>query len=397
MCRGVRGGAIVGGAATPIVLTAGLPLEKHMIIDAHAHLVTPLSLLGVRTGLEVSGGQHSLEWLQAMLPQADLDAALEKNIKLMDEVGTDLQIVSPRPFMLMHSHRRFKDVATWVRLQNDIIHQNVRKHPTRFRGMAALPQVNGLPIETTFDELHRCINDLGFVGILVNPDPSEGKGDSPHIGEDYWRPLWEKAAQLDVPILIHSAGCCGRETYDEHFATEESMAITKLAHTDIFERHPKLKIIISHGGGAIPYQIGRWRSHWLMSQGATKPHIARYFKDLEEAAKARKAFPERPADLETFDDVLRKFYFDTDVHDPESMKLLFGKVGVDRCLFGTERPGSGGGLNLATGRPMDDLKYTIDHIDTLTEEDRRKLYQDNALNVFSRIPREIIGERLAHG
>lgn len=365
-----------------------------MIIDSHAHLVTPLSLLGIRTGLEVSGGQHSLKWLKAMLPQSDLDAALAKNITTMDEVGTDLQIISPRPFTLMHSHHRFGDVDIWIRLQNDIIHDNVLKHPTRFCGMAALPQVNGLPIKTVFAELDRCINELGFVGILLNPDPSEGKGDSPHLGSEYWFPLWEKLADLDVPALIHSAGCCGRETYDEHFATEESMAITKLSHSDVFARHPGLKIIISHGGGAIPYQIGRWRSHWFMTQAAEDPRIAQYFKALQVAGKAGEPLPPAPAELETFDDVLKKFYFDTDVHDPESMKLLFGKVGVDRCLFGTERPGSGGGIDLASGRPMDDLKYTIDNLDTLTPADRVKLYQDNALKVFTRIPPEICEGRL---
>lgn len=368
-----------------------------MIIDAHAHLVTPLSLLGIRAGLQVSGGQHSLKWLQAMLPQADLDAAVEKNLKVMDDVGTDMQIISPRPFTLMHSHDRLDDIELWVRLQNDIIHQNVEKHPRRFRGMAALPQMNGAPIEMCFPELDRCINELGFVAIMLNPDPAEGKGDGPHLGAAYWDPLWRKLEAMDVPALIHSAGCCGRETYDEHFATEESMAITKLAHTDVFDRHPNLKIIIAHGGGAIPYQIGRWRSHWLMSQGANKPHIGAYFKQVEEAAKAGRAFPERPADLVTFDDMLRKFYFDTDVHDPTSMQLLFEKVGVDRCLFGTERPGSGGGLNLETGRPLDDLKYTIDNIASLTPADRRALYQDNALKLFSRIPRDLVQDRIDHG
>lgn len=368
-----------------------------MIIDAHAHLVTPLSLLGIRTGLEVSGGQHSLKWLQSMLPEADLDAAVEKNLRIMDEVGTDLQIVSPRPFTLMHSHHRFEDIQIWVRLQNDLIHRNVERHPSRFRGMAALPQMNGLPIETTFEELDRCIDDLGFVGVLINPDPAEGKGNGPHLGQPYWDPLWEKLARMDVPALIHSAGCCGRETYDEHFATEESLAITKLAHTDVFDRFPDLKIIIAHGGGAIPYQIGRWRSHWLMSQGADKPHIARYFADVEKAAKAGQPLPERPDDLVTFDEVLRRFYFDTGVHDPTSMQLLFDKVGVDRCVFGTERPGSGGGLDLATGRPMDDLRYTIDRIGSLTPRDRQALYQDNALKLFTRIPQEIIAGRIDDG
>jgi 4-oxalmesaconate hydratase len=368
-----------------------------MIIDAHAHLVTPLSLLGVRSALQVSGGQHSLEWIREMLPQADLDAALEKNLKLMDEVGTDMQILSPRPFTLMHSHHRFDDVDVWVRLQNDLIAENVHKHPTRFRGMGALPQVNGLPIETCFAEFDRCIDALGFVGMLVNPDPSEGKGDSPHLGESYWDPLWARAAERDVPILIHSAGCCGRENYDEHFATEESLAITKLAHSDVFGRFPGLKIMIAHGGGTIPYQIGRWRSHWLIKQGATKPHLGAYFAALAAAAKAGQPHPARPEDLETFDDVLKRFYFDTDLHDPDALRLLIGKVGIDRCLFGTERPGSGGGLNLETGFPLDDIKRTLDSIETLSDADRRRLYRDNALAVFTRIPADIVAGYDARG
>lgn len=364
-----------------------------MIIDVHAHLVTPMSIMGLRSVLQVSGGQHSLKWLMTAVPQADMEAAVQRNLALMDEVGTDIQILSPRPYTLMHSHHRFDDVNLWVRLQNELIHQNVEEYPTRFRGMCALPQLNGLPIEATFEELDRCVNELGFVGVLLNPDPSEGVGNSPHLGEDYWFPLWEKVAELDVPVLIHSAGCCGRETYDEHFCSEESLAITKLSHTDIFDRFPGIKIIISHGGGAIPYQIGRWRSHWLLKQGAERPHIGKYFKDLEAAAKAGAALPPPPEDLETFDDVLRKFYFDTDIHDEDSLKLLFGKVGIDRCMFGTERPGSGGAPNLKTGRPLDDLRYTIDNLDTLTAADRKMLFESNALKVFSRIPRDILKGR----
>jgi 4-oxalmesaconate hydratase len=134
-----------------------------------------------------------------------------------------------------------------------------------------------------------------------------------------------------------------------------------------------------------------------MSQAAEQPHIAAYFRELEDAAKGGRPFPEQPGDLVTFDQVLRKFYFDTDVHDATSMQLLFEKVGVDRCLFGTERPGSGGGLDLRTGRPMDDLKYTIDHIPSLTPADRRALYQDNALKVFNRIPRALVEDRMDHG
>jgi 4-oxalmesaconate hydratase len=365
-----------------------------VIIDVHAHLVTPLSILGIRTALQVSGGQHSLEWIKSNhLSPEDLTQAVEKNIATMNKVGTDMQFLSPRPFTLMHSHPRIEDVKTWVGLQNDLIHANVEKYPTRFRGIAALPQVNQQPVEIVFDELTRCIDELGFVGVLVNPDPSEGLGTSPTIGDAYWYPLWQKLVDYDIPALIHSAGCCGRETYDEHFATEESLAITSIAHSDVFERFPTLKLIIAHGGGAIPYQIGRWRSHWLVTQAGRKPHIARYMKEAEAAGWADQPLPPRPTDLTTFDDMLRKLYFDTVLHDTDAMEHLFKKVGIDRCVFGTERPGSGGGLDLSTGRPMDDFKYKIDRMACLSGEDRAALFYGNALKLFNRVPKHVVEAR----
>lgn len=357
-----------------------------MIIDAHAHLVTPMSVYGLRTFLEVSGGQHSAEWLRGRyLNQEELDRSVANNIAIMDKAGTDVQLLSPRPFTLMHSHHRFDDIRIWVEVQNDLIYDNVQKHPTRFRGVAALPQMFGAPIEVVFDEIDRCIIGRGFVGVLLNPDPGEGNGKSPRLDDPYWYPLWEKLTALDIPAHIHSAGCCGRETYDEHFATEESLAITSIAHSDVFDRYPDLKLMISHGGGSIPYQIGRWRSHWFTSQAAKSPVIADYFKRLEAAGAAGAPLPSPPAELTTFDDQLKKFYFDCDVHNKGSLELLLNTVGTDRVLFGTERPGSGGGIDLTTGRPMDDYKFTIDSIEALTDEDRSNIYEKNARSMFSRL------------
>lgn len=350
-----------------------------------------MSVMGIRSFLQVSGGQHSAEWLRSnYLSERDLEESIAFNIKKMDEVGTDVQLLSPRPFTLMHSHHRFEDIDIWVKIQNDLIHEVVKRHPDRFYGIAGLPQALGHPVEVVFDEIDRCVNELGFVGLLLNPDPSEGLGTSAPLGKPYWEPLWEKMIAMDLPALVHPAGCCGRETYDEHFSSEESLAITSIAHSGILTRFPGLKLIISHGGGAIPYQIGRWRSHWFISQAAKKPHIATYFAQLQAAAAAGTAFPEPPQDLETFDEVLRKFYFDTDLHDPDALALLFKKVGADRCLFGSERPGSGGSIDVATGRPMDDFKYKIDHIDFLTDADRTQIYCGNAKRVFSRLPADLI-------
>jgi 4-oxalmesaconate hydratase len=361
-----------------------------MIIDVHAHLLTPMSILGIRAALQISGGQHSLEWLkQTQLQPDEMVKAADNNVAIMDRVGTDIQFLSPRPFALMHSHHRFRDIDLWIRLQNDLIHDNVKRHPTRFRGMAGLPQMNGGPIGQVFEELDRCIKELGFVGVLLNPDPSEGLGGSPRLGDPYWYPLWERLVEYDVPALVHSAGCCGRETYDEHFASEESLAITSVAHSEVFDRFPSLKLIIAHGGGCIPYQIGRWRSHWLVTQASKNPAIGRYLKEVEAAGWAGAPLPPRPEGLTTFDDVLRKFHFDTILHDADAVEFLVKKVGIDRCLFGTERPGSGGGVDLATGRPMDDFKFKFDRAAWLSDDDRAALYAGNAIKLFKRLPAEL--------
>lgn len=188
------------------------------------------------------------------------------------------------------------------------------------------------------------VNDLGFVGILLNPDPSEGMNGTPPLGDPYWYPVYEKLCELDLPAHIHSGQCCnGRETYDEHF--------------------PDLKLMISHGGGPIPYQIGRWRSHREMAR-----------------AQGRIA-----ADAPLFDEILRKFWFDTVLHNPASLELLFKTVGQDRCCFGTERPGSGDEIDPGSGRHYDDLKPVIEGLASLDEAALSRIFAGNARRLFTRL------------
>jgi 4-oxalmesaconate hydratase len=356
-----------------------------LIIDAHAHLVTPPSVYALRTILQASNGHHSKEWyIDRFLQNEDVENAAKQCVRMMDQVGTDVQFLSPRPFVLMHSHPVVNDLKIWIEIQNDLIHRVVKMFPNRFRGVAGLPQAVGQPVEIVFDELRRCVEQLGFVGALVNPDPAEGGGWSPRLGDPYWYPLWKECIKLRIPAHIHSAGCGGRETYDEHFATEESLAITSVVHSEVFDRFPELKLMISHGGGSIPYQIGRWRAHWWVDLATKKPHIKKYFQALEAAGFAGTELPARPDDLTSFDDALRKFYFDTDVHNKDSLELLFKTVGADRCLFGTERPGSGGAINPETGRSFEDFKYTIDRIAFLSEQERKRIYEGNARAIFPR-------------
>ena len=330
-----------------------------MIIDAHAHLIAPDGLYAYRANLLANGGFH---FGSPKVRDDELAACAAQNVRALDEVETDIQLLSPRPYQMGHSMTPAKLVEPWIAAHNDTVARTVELHPDRFAGVAALPIAHGLPVEAAFKELRRTIQDLGFVGVVVNPDPSEGKGGSPGLDDPYWWPLYEQLVDLDVPMLIHSAGCySGRESYSEHFITEESIAVLSMLRGEVFGRFPGLRVVVSHGGGSVPYQLGRWQAERLLPLLGGQP------------------------DAEPFEVALRRFYFDSVLHYPPSLELLLRTVGPDRVLFGTERPGSGSAHNPATGRDFDDIKPIIEAFDFLSDEDRRAVFADNALAVYPRL------------
>jgi predicted TIM-barrel fold metal-dependent hydrolase len=110
---------------------------------------------------------------------------------------------------------------------------------------------------------------------------------------------------------------------------------------------------VSHGGGAIPYQWARF-----------------------EASSLRRGGPR-------FSEKMRNLYYDTVLYSKESLELLFKTVGIDRCLFGTERPGVGTVKDPRTGRWLDETRFTIESIEWLTAADRKAIFEDNAKKLFN--------------
>jgi predicted TIM-barrel fold metal-dependent hydrolase len=334
-----------------------------MIIDCHAHVVAPDSLYAFRSLLLTSAGHFDP-------PFAVNDEALTKsaagNVALMDQVQTDVQMLSPRPFQQMHSARPTRIVHRWIAANNDVIARTCELHPTRFFGVAGLPLCAGEPVESCFEELDRAVNDLDFVGVSLNPDPYEGKGFTPLLGDEYWYPLYERVVALNVPILVHSAGCeNGRESYSDHFLSEEAIATLSLARSRAFEEFPDLRVIIPHGAGSVPYQIGRW-----------------------EAERRMPALGGR-ADADPLIDVVRKLWFDTVLHRRASLELLISVVGADRCIFGTERPGSASAIDPETGRSFDDIKRLLEETAFLDDAGRRAVFTENPLTVFPRAAKRL--------
>ncbi|MFF4837011.1 amidohydrolase family protein [Streptomyces sp. NPDC001315] len=332
-----------------------------MIIDAHAHLNAPAELYAYQASLLSSRGTHGQ--FGAGVTDAQLKEYGERTVTTMDSVGTDVQLISPRPFSCAHSVEPARVVHWWTDAVNDAIARQAAQFPGRLAGVAGLPQAYGETPREWAVALGRAVTEFGMVGCVLNPDPSEGTGHVAPLGDEWWYPLFDKLVELDVPALIHSGGCQnGRETYSEHFITEESIAILSLLNSEVFLRYPTLKIIVAHGGGSVPYQIGRWR-----------------------AARAHPKLRQGQVLTESFDDSLRRLWFDTVLHHPLSLELLLRTVGWDRVLFGTEKPGSGSAPDPLTGHDFDDIRPVIEGFGFLDERQKQAVFSGNALSVF-RIP-----------
>jgi len=203
-----------------------------MIIDCHAHVSGPKAYWAYKAGLVSHRGSHN-----GGLTLSDQEILAAWNAKEMAPVGhldhmqkcqIDVQFISPRPFQMMHSEKPAKIVHGWTAVTNDLIRRSCELMPDKFHGIGGLPQMPGVPIEATFEELTRCVKKLGFKGVVLNPDPGENGGvKSPPLGDPYWYPLYEKLVELDVVAHVHATGSREpeREPYTLHFINEETTAV----------------------------------------------------------------------------------------------------------------------------------------------------------------------------
>jgi OH-DDVA meta-cleavage compound hydrolase len=330
-----------------------------MIIDCHGHISAPTELWAYKGTLLAHRGSHGRggvrvtdEQLLAAANKVEIGPA--GHLDLLRRHGTDLQLISPRPFQMMHSERPGKLVHWFCEEVNTLIHRQCRLLPDRFVPICGLPQAAGEPIENVIPELERCVKQLGFKGCLLNPDPYELSGtEAPGLGDRYWYPLYEKLCELDVPAHIHSSGSRSERTpYSLHFINEESIAVYNLVNSTVLDDFPSLKILVSHGGGAIPYQLGRFESASL---------------------RGNRRFSTR----------LRRLYFDTVLYTPAALRLLIETIGAEHCLFGTECPGVGAAIDPDTGETMDHTAPYIRSFEWLSAADKKMIFEDNARKLFN--------------
>jgi len=336
-----------------------------MIIDCHGHYTTTPKPLEVYRDAQKAhlGDAAFIKTLSAPgISDDQIRDSLEgAQLRLQRERGADLTIFSPRASWMGH-HIGDELVSTqWTRVCNDLIRRVVGLYPKNFVGVGQLPQSPGAPPKNSVAELERCVKELGFIGVNLNPDPSGGKWDSPPLTDRAWYPLYEKMVELDVPAMVHVSQSCNEcfHTTGAHYINADVTAFMQLVQGDLFKDFPTLRLIIPHGGGAAPYHWGRYRG---IAQDMKKPLLTEH--------------------------LLKNVYFDTCVYHQAGIDLLLKIIPAENILFGSEMVGAVRGIDPESGHYYDDTKRYIDAA-AISLSDKAKIFEGNARKVFPRLARHL--------
>jgi 4-oxalmesaconate hydratase len=337
-----------------------------MIIDCHGHYTTaPKGLQDFRQAQIAALSDPSKPRAAGGVAIADdeIRESLEgAQLKLQRQRGSDVTIFSPRASAMAHHVGDATTSLDWARRCNDLIHRVCGLYPKNFAGVCQLPQTPADPLANCAGELTRCVNELGFVGCNLNPDPSGGSWTAPPITDRYWYPLYETMVELDVPAMIHVSASCNASfhTTGAHYINADTTAFMQLVQADLFKDFPTLRLIIPHGGGAVPYHWGRYRG---LAQDLKRPPLDELMRD--------------------------NVFFDTCVYHQPGIDLLCRLVPADNILFGSEMVGAVRGIDPETGHYFDDTRRYVEATPGLSDADRRKVFEGNARKVYPRLNRLI--------
>ncbi|MFQ5557516.1 MAG: amidohydrolase family protein [Acidimicrobiales bacterium] len=335
-----------------------------MIIDCHGHYTTAPPQLGryrdsllaaVGTDPDATGhrGPHDIS-------DDELRESLEPNqLRLQRERGIDLTVLSPRASWMGHHLGNASTGRCWSEHCNDLIRRICDLYPANFAPVCQLPQHPGAPIDASVRELRRCVEEMGFIGCNLNPDPSGGYWTGPPLQDAYWHLLYEAMCELDVPAMIHVSATCNPSfhTTGSHYLGADTTAFMQAMTSGLFRDFPSMRWVIPHGGGAVPY-------HWGRFKGMAEDNEDNGFALVEE--------------------LVGNLYFDTCVYHQAGIDLLTKVVPIDNILFASEMVGAVKGVDPDTGHHYDDTRRYVDAAG-LSEADRAKIFEGNVRRVYPRL------------
>jgi aminocarboxymuconate-semialdehyde decarboxylase len=290
-------------------------------IDVHAHTVIPAAL-GMVAGNAAAAeaqrmenatfGEEAVRVNQAQLARiGPLLTQLEARLAAMDGMGVDVQLVSPSP---VHYHDWAEPQLSEriTRTVNAGVIETCAACSDRLLGLGIVPLHHP---DLALAELTHAVEKLGLRGVEISTSAGGRELADPAL-----EPFWARAEELGAVVFIHPWGCTLGERLDQHYLgnvvgqpVETTLALSHLIFSGLLDRRPNLRIVAAHGGGYLPFYIGRSNHAWKVRPDARTPRLA-------------------PAEY------LRRLYFDSLVYEPDALRKLVAKAGADRVLLGTDYP-----------------------------------------------------------
>jgi aminocarboxymuconate-semialdehyde decarboxylase len=284
-----------------------------------------------------SSGAHLNSWLEWF----DLDDQFAH----MDKLGHHVDVVcSIGPFSVSFSDMPVEEGRDYALMWNEEMAGAQKKYPGRVWASAAVPMQD---TRVAIEVLDHAVNKLGLMGVNV----PGSVGEDPRIDHPRLEPFYARVEELGIPMFLHPTDVVFQDMLDGYGGAlhlslgrviEVSVGASRLILSGMMERHPKLKVVLSHTGGALPYQAGRMDKN---TKAANLPHpVSTYMK--------------------------RMF---TDTVSPHSagMKFAIDYYGIDNVMYGTDYPCWDPATCL---RLLDELK--------LSDADKQKLFYSNARRIL---------------
>ena len=292
-----------------------------MIVDAHLHFLSPHAIdaarrLPERCGVRVlDDGERPRLVVGAEAPTRPLLEALytlDRHLAFLGEQGIDAAVFGPLMDVAGYSLPA-DQAAAWCRAQNEGLAASLAEAGGRHSGLATVP-LQSPPLAA--DELGFAVRSLGLRGAMIDPN-ALGRP----LGDRWFDPFWKAAAELGAPVVLHPFLLEAVERFGRHYLhnlvgypLETTLGAASLIFGGTLDRFPPLEVVLVHGGGFLPYHIGR------LDRG----HTTR---------------PETRADGARLpSEYLRRFHYDTLVQFPPALAYLVNVVGEDRVLLGSDHP-----------------------------------------------------------
>lgn len=322
------------------------------IIDVHNHFYPPEYLEAIQTGPSNIKVTFDADKNPLLHYPGDYNIIvpghrdIDYRAQVLEEMGVDMQVLTfTTPGVHIESPERAVKLA---RMVNDNFAKIKKEKSQRFDALATLPMNDP---EASVMELDRAFSELGFRGVALHSNIN-----GVALSEKRFWPLYEKANELEAVFDIHPSFPVGVEAMTDYwlmpllgFTFDTTLAAAKLVFSGVVEKFPKIRWILGHLGGTIPYLAER---------------LDRGYAAFKEC---RENISQKPSDY------LKTFYFDTVNFDIKALQLAIDFAGADHLVAGSDYPHQIGSL--------EQMVSSIDKLN-ISEEDKSKIYGKNAAQLL---------------